>query len=265
MRGWFCTLAACCIVLAACGGGKPASDTPTAKDGQTSSAPSCDDPLPDGEVSFQGHVATEPVGYPYNLYITVSLDRIQARPGTAIYGVERFVPHSLLTVVLPAFATRPPVASGNCVLGSGSVHRYQCHPLCDLAGFVVDTLVKANPGTATPTPIEVQPTLPPEQEPLPNVWFIARVDDVASLDAGTDFGRRDVTVTINDVLATMSLESRLSWKSDEQLKVILADTAGWPAVKRGDLLEVAGGMQPIACGPTCDGAGFVPKYMRMIE
>ena len=190
---------------------------------------------------------------------------MQAQPGTAIYGVERFVPHSLLTVVIPAFATQPPVATGDCVLGSGSVRRYQCHPPCDLAGFVADTLVKANPGTTTPTPTAVQPTVPPGQEPLPNVWFIARVDDIAPLDTGTDFGRRDVTVTINDVLATMSLESRLSWKPDKQLKVILADTAGWPAVKRGDLLEVAGGMQPIACGPACDGAGFVPTYMRVIE
>jgi hypothetical protein len=212
MKGWLCIVGACCLVIAACGGGKPASDTPTAENIQASSAPTCNDPLPDAEISFQGHVATEPSGYPYNLYITVPLDRVRARPGSAIYGVERFVAQSMLTVVLPAFSTLPPVASGDCVLGSGSVRRYQCHPPCNMAGFVADTLVKANPGTATPTPTEVQPTVPPAQEPRTNVWFIASVDDIAPLDNGTDFSRREVTVTINDVLATMSTESRLRWK-----------------------------------------------------
>ena len=128
MRGWLCTLGACCLVIAACAAGKPASNTPTAVEVRASISPNCNDPLPAGEISFQGHVATEPAGYPYNLYITVSVDRVQAQPGTAIYGVERFVPHSMLTVVLPAFATHSPVASGDCVLGSGSVRRYQCHP-----------------------------------------------------------------------------------------------------------------------------------------
>jgi hypothetical protein len=261
MRAWLYALAGVCALLLACGGGTSPSVTvtPQADSGQ-SVLPRCDSPLPAGQIAFQG-IVTEVHAGPYQSDISVSLERISAQPGSAIHGAEQDWVHSVLTI---AWGPAPTLSIGDCVLGSGSVRHYSTHPPSDQVAFVPDELVKAS-DVMTPAPSPVQSSADQQGvAPRTTVWFVGQVFAVMSLDSGTDFGRRDVTVTVEDVALSKSTASPSS-KTTNALKLILQDSAGWPGIKQGDMLEVVGSAQAFACGAACDRYGFVPTFVRVID
>lgn len=103
--------------------------------------PQCDDPLPAGDVAFQGRVLssdTQSTGDGH--YVTrtdVTLQRVRAIRDAIPYGIDAYAPGVTLTVVL-LDQTAPP--DGHCVIGTGHVGRYACGPSCDAAGFLADNI-----------------------------------------------------------------------------------------------------------------------------
>jgi hypothetical protein len=103
--------------------------------------PQCDDPLPAGDVAFQGRVLssdTQSIGEGHTVTRTdVTLERVRAAAAAIPYGIDAYAPGVTLTVVL---LDQPAPPDGHCVIGTGHVGRYACGPSCDAAGFLADNI-----------------------------------------------------------------------------------------------------------------------------
>lgn len=250
------------LVIVACGGSSNPGATPTPSAAPVSPTPSpdvsrCDSALPEGEVAFQGHVRLVHDAGPRPRTVEVILDRIAAEPGAAIYGVEEYVPDSILAVTLLEDELPTPQV-GDCVIGTGRVQRYACGAACDAAGFVAEVFVVAD-GTIDITPSPAQVT---EPAPRPNLWFAGRVDLVR--DTTESGGTKATTVRVADVgvLGDMSPSTRNV--ADVFFVEVILFGPPWPEVAVGDFVEVAGAMGAYPPSPSSDAYGFLATYLKVL-
>jgi hypothetical protein len=235
------------FALAACGGGGP-SPSPS-----PSPLAACNGALPDGSIAFLGRIVSLEAPTPYQSELSVSVERISGRPGTAVYGHEQDWVNSVLNVTWPGMRQDiSDLKTGDCVLGSGVVQQYVTHPNVTLSAFVAERLTPVAGPSAEPASAQ------PSADVQGSDWLIAQVLSVRTLTTGY----RDVTVQLENIVdSTFGDQAQPS----DVKHIILPDSLNLPAVAAGDVVEVVGAQQRYPCGDSCDAAGFVASYVRKLE